>query len=81
MTTYGKSDNGSRVNAINSRLTTDGVPSKETEKNGLVKFCQKRRNRTKQEKHGGKGIAIAYATVLSFICSLKLFSRKVIQKF
>ena len=26
MTTYGKSDNGSRVNAIDSRLITDVIP-------------------------------------------------------
>ena len=54
--------------------------------------CQKRRHqswasripqvwRTKQEKHSGKGIAIAFATALFFNFSFKSFSRKVVQKF
>ena len=35
----------------------------------------------KQEKHNGKGIAIALATALSLNFSVKPLARKVVQKF
>ena len=47
----------------------------------MVKFYRNRRNRTEQEKHSVKGIAIAFATALFFNFFVKSFSRKVVQKF
>ena len=47
----------------------------------MVKFSRNRRNGTKQEKHSGKGIAIAFATALFLNFSVKSLSRKVVQKF
>ena len=35
----------------------------------------------KQEKHSGKGIAVAFATALFFNFSAKSFSRKAVRKF
>ena len=47
---------------------------------GFLKISRNRRNGTKQEKHSGKGIAIALATVLFLNFSVKSLSKKV-QKF
>ena len=44
-------------------------------------FSRNRRNGTKQEKHSGKGIAIALATAHSLDFSLKSLATKVVQKF
>ena len=47
----------------------------------MVKFSRNRRNGTKQEKHSGKGIAVALATALFLNFSVKSLARKVDQKF
>ena len=47
----------------------------------MVKFSRNRHNRTKQEKHSDKGIAIALATALFLNFSVKPLARKVVQKF
>ena len=44
----------------------------------FVKFSRNQRNRTKQEKHSGKGIAIAFDTALFLNFPVKLFSIKVV---
>ena len=46
-----------------------------------MKFSRNRRNGTKQEKHSGKGIAIALATALFLNFYVKSLSNKVVQKF
>ena len=68
-------DNYRRSNA--GRVTS----AREIEIDGLIKFSRNRRNGTKQEKHSGKGIAIAFTTALFLNFSVKSLSRKVVQKF
>ena len=49
--------------------------------NGSIKFSRNQRNKMKQENDSGKGIGIAFATAPFLNCSVKSFSRKVVQKF
>ena len=44
-------------------------------------FIATSNNRTKQEKHSGKGIAIAFATAIFFNFSVKSFSKKLFKSF
>ena len=75
-----------RLYYLKVKLITDGVlpggHKCERDRNKMVRSNSwNLRNRTKQEKHSGKGIAITFATALFFDFSVKSFARKVVQKF